>query len=630
MTIQEILKQYWNHDAFRPMQQEIIQSVLLGHDTLALLPTGGGKSVCFQVPALAKEGICIVVSPLIALMKDQVENLKAKGIEAVQVVSGMSKREIDLALDNCIYGAVKFLYLSPERLLSELVQERIKYMNVNLIAVDEAHCISQWGYDFRPPYLHIADLRELHPDVPVLALTATATAEVQVDVQQKLRFKSPNVFRKSFERKNLSYAVLNEENKSRKLLDIANGVKGCGIVYVRSRKETVEIAKFYNDNGIRADYYHGGLPTGERGSRQDNWVNNRTRIIVATNAFGMGIDKPDVRFVIHKDLPESLEAYYQEAGRAGRDEHKAYAVLLYSPADKYKEEKKFELNFPPIEEIKKVYHALGSYYQLAYGTGAGVSFDLDISDFCSRYSLDPVKTLSSLKFLEQDEYLAFNESVFLPSRFRFEVLNEQLYNFQIQNSGWDPFIKTLLRSYGGAFENYVRLREFDLARRTNMSTQQVIEGLKQLQEYGILNYLPQTDHPQVTYLRPRLKANELHINKRLIEERKANYRQKIEAVFAYSTHKKCRSQMLLAYFDETNVPKCGICDVCLAEKRRRNAAEIGDTITNEIVELLSVSSMDIGDLVTSLKSGMEKERMETIRLLLDAGKLKTDGVMYYL
>jgi len=612
------------------MQQEIIQSVLLGHDTLALLPTGGGKSVCFQVPALAKEGICIVVSPLIALMKDQVENLKAKGIEAVQVVSGMSKREIDLALDNCIYGAVKFLYLSPERLLSELVQERIKYMNVNLIAVDEAHCISQWGYDFRPPYLHIADLRELHPDVPVLALTATATAEVQVDVQQKLRFKSPNVFRKSFERKNLSYAVLNEENKSRKLLDIANGVKGCGIVYVRSRKETVEIAKFYNDNGIRADYYHGGLPTGERGSRQDNWINNRTRIIVATNAFGMGIDKPDVRFVIHKDLPESLEAYYQEAGRAGRDEHKAYAVLLYSPADKYKEEKKFELNFLPIEEIKKVYHALGSYYQLAYGTGAGVSFDLDISDFCSRYSLDPVKTLSSLKFLEQDEYLAFNESVFLPSRFRFEVLNEQLYNFQIQNSGWDPFIKTLLRSYGGAFENYVRLREFDLARRTNMSTQQVIEGLKQLQEYGILNYLPQTDHPQVTYLRPRLKANELHINKRLIEERKANYRQKIEAVFAYSTHKKCRSQMLLAYFDETNVPKCGICDVCLAEKRRRNAAEIGDTITNEIVELLSVSSMDIGDLVTSLKSGMEKERMETIRLLLDAGKLKTDGVMYYL
>jgi len=630
MTIQQILKQYWNHDAFRPMQQEIIQSVLLGRDTLALLPTGGGKSVCFQVPALAKEGICIVVSPLIALIKDQVENLKAKGIDAVSIVSGMSKREIDVALDNCVYGEVKFLYLSPERLLSDLVRERIKYMNVNLIAVDEAHCISQWGYDFRPPYLHIANLRELHPAVPVLALTATATAEVREDIQQKLLFKNQQVFQKSFERKSISYAVLHEENKSRKLLDIANGVKGCGIVYVRSRKETVEIAKFYNDNGIRADFYHAGLPMGERSSRQESWINNRTRIIVATNAFGMGIDKSDVRFVIHKDVPESLEAYYQEAGRAGRDEHRAYAVLLYNSADRYKEEKKFELNFPSVDEIKKVYNALANYYQLAYGAGAGVSFDLDVSAFCLRYSLDPVKTLNALKFLEQDEYLSFNESVFLPSRFRFEVMNEQLYNFQIQNSGWDPFIKTLLRSYGGAFENYIRLREFDLARRTNMSVQQVIDGLKQLQEMGILNYLQQTDYPQVTYLKSRQLPNELIINKRLIEERKANYRRKMEAVFAYSIHKKCRSQMLLAYFDEDNAGKCGICDICLEEKRQRNAAEIGDTITNEIAELLSGSPMDIGTLVTTLKSGMEKERMETIRLLLDAGKIKTDGAVYYL
>ena len=630
MTIQQILKQYWNHDTFRPVQEEIIKSVLLGHDTLALLPTGGGKSVCFQVPALAKEGICIVVSPLIALIKDQVENLKGKGIEAVSIVSGMSKREIDLALDNCIYNPVKFLYLSPERLLSDLVRERIKYMRVNLIAVDEAHCISQWGYDFRPPYLHIADLRELHPDVPVLALTATATLEVRDDIQQKLLFKRPNIFLKSFERKSISYVVQNEENKLRKLLDVANGVKGSGIVYVRSRKETAEIAKFLNENGIQADFYHAGLNVDERSKKQDNWLHNRCRVIVATNAFGMGIDKADVRFVVHKDLPESLEAYYQEAGRAGRDEHKAYAVLLYNAADKYKEEKKFELNFPSVDEIKKVYHCLANYYQLAYGAGTGVSLDLDISAFCAQYSLDPVKTLSALKFLEQDEYLSFNESVFLPSRFRFEVLNEQLYNFQIQNSGWDPFIKTLLRSYGGAFENYVRLREFDLARRTHMSTQQVIEGLKQLQEYGILNYLPQTDHPQVTYLKPRQHANELYINKRLIEERKANYRKKIEAVFAYSLHKRCRSQMLLAYFDESNAPKCGICDICLSEKRQRNAAEIGDVITNEIAELLSVSSLDIGGLVTTLKSGTEKERIETIRLLLDAGKIKTDGQLYYL
>jgi ATP-dependent DNA helicase RecQ len=625
MTIHQILKQYWNHDAFRPVQEEIIDAVLSGHDTLALLPTGGGKSVCFQVPAMAKEGICIVVSPLIALMKDQVENLKAKGIEAVSIVSGMSKSEIDIALDHCIYNPVKFLYLSPERLLSELVRERIKYMKVNLIAVDEAHCISQWGYDFRPPYLHIADLRELHPDVPVLALTATATAEVREDIQQKLGFKQPNIFQKSFERKNISYVVQNDENKLRKLLDIAKGVKGSGIVYVRSRKETAEIAKFYNDNGIKADYYHAGLEAGLRSQKQDNWKNNRNRIIVATNAFGMGIDKPDVRFVIHKDPPESLEAYYQEAGRGGRDEQKAYAVLLCNQADRYKQEKKFELSFPSVAEIKQVYHYLANYYQLAYEAGEGLSFDLDLGDFCSRFKLDVIKTLNALKFLEQDEYLSFNESVFLPSRFRFEVQNETLYNFQIQNPGWDPFIKTLLRSYGGSFENYVRLREFELARRTHMNVQQVIDGLKQLQGFKILSYHQQTDHPQVTYLKPRQQANALYINKKAIDERKETYRRKMEAVFAYATHKKCRSQMLLSYFDELNAEKCGVCDVCLDEKRQKNASEIFDDITNELVQLLASTPMDIGSLVTSTMIGTEKEKIDAVRQLLDAGKIKFSG-----
>src|ERR1700761_1639177 len=488
MTLQEILKQYWNHDTFRPMQEEIIQSVLIGRDTLALLPTGGGKSICFQVPALAKEGICIVISPLIALMKDQVENLKARGIEAVSIVSGMSRREVDIALDSCIYGQVKFLYLSPERLLSDLARERISYMNVNLIAVDEAHCISQWGYDFRPPYLHIADLRELHPNVPVLALTATATAEVCDDIQQKLLFKQPNIYRKSFERKNISYVVQHEENKLRKMLDIARGVKGSGIVYVRSRKETAEIAKFYDENGFSADFYHAGLTMEQRSKRQEDWQANRTRIIVATNAFGMGIDKPDVRFVIHKDPPESLEAYYQEAGRGGRDEQKAYGVLLYNYSDRLRELKKFEASFPTVAEVKQVYHHLANYYSLAYEAGDGLSFDLDLGDFCGRFKLDSIKTINALKFLEQDDYLSFNESVFLPSRFRFEISNEELYNFQIQNPGWDAFIKTLLRSYGGAFDNYVRIREFDISRRANMSVQQVIEGLKQLQEYGILTY----------------------------------------------------------------------------------------------------------------------------------------------
>jgi len=625
MTIHQLLKYYWNHDHFRPMQEEIIHAVLAGRDTLALLPTGGGKSICFQVPALVKEGICIVVSPLIALMKDQVENLQAKGIEAVSVVSGMSKREIDLALDNCIYKPVKFLYLSPERLLSELVRERIKYMNVNLIAVDEAHCISQWGYDFRPPYLHIADLRELHPDVPVIALTATATAEVREDIQEKLLFKNAAVFQKSFERKNISYVVQNEENKLRKLLDIARGVKGSGIVYVRTRKETAEIAKYYNDNGFKADFYHAGLDTGLRSQKQENWKSNRNRIIVATNAFGMGIDKADVRFVIHKDPPDSLEAYYQEAGRAGRDEHKAYAVLLCNAADRYKQEKKFELNFPSVAEIKQTYHYLANYYQLAYQAGEGISFDLDLGDLCSRFKLDAIKTIKALKFLEMDEYLAFNESVFLPSRFRFDVGNEQLYNFQIQNPGWDPFIKTLLRSYGGSFDNYVPIREFDIARRANMNVQQVVTGLKQLQEFKILHYFPQTDMPQVTWLKPRQEANALYINKKAIDDLKIVYRKKMEAVFAYAAHKKCRSQMLLAYFDEQHADKCGICDVCLDEKRQKYASEIVDDITNEVIQLLIANPHDLASLVTSTNIGTEKEKIDAIRLLLDAGKIKFAG-----
>ena len=630
MTIQEILKTYWNHDAFRPMQEDIIQSVLLGYDTLALLPTGGGKSVCFQVPAMAKEGICIVVSPLIALMKDQVENLKQKGIDAIAITAGMSKREIDMALDACVYNNVKFLYLSPERLLSELVQERIKYMQVCLFAVDEAHCISQWGYDFRPAYLHIADLREIHPEVPVLALTATATGEVRQDIQDKLQFKDARVFQKSFERKNLSYVVQNEENKFKKLLDVVKGVKGSGIVYVRSRRECAEIAKFYIDNGIRADFYHAGLTPDERSKKQESWKGNATRIMVATNAFGMGIDKPDVRFVIHKDPPESLEAYYQEAGRGGRDEKKAYAVLLYNSSDHTRQEKIFELSFPSVDEIKAVYHHLGSLYSVAYGAGEGLSFDLDVGAFCAKYKLDVVKTLNALKFLEQSEYLAFSESVFLPSRFRFEVRHDELYNFQIQNAGWDAFVKTLLRSYGGAFENYVRLKEFDVARRANLSVQQVIEGLKQLQQLNVLTYLPQNDQPQVTYLRPRQQNKELYIDKRYIEQRKAIYLKKMEAVFTYCTKKQCRSQQLLTYFDEPNAEKCGVCDVCLEEKRRQSAVDVTDDITNEVVQLLTTESLDIGSLISSMKTGTEKERLDTVRLLLDAGKLKFNGEHYYL
>jgi ATP-dependent DNA helicase RecQ len=630
MTIQEILKHYWKHEHFRPVQEEIIQSVLLGYDTLALLPTGGGKSICFQVPALAKPGICLVVSPLIALMKDQVENLLARDIPAVSITSGMSKREVDIALDDCVYNEVKFLYLSPERLLSELVQERIRYMNVNLIAVDEAHCISQWGYDFRPPYLHIADLRLIHPDVPVLALTATATAEVRDDIQEKLLFKRPNVFQKSFERANLAYVVEHQENKHQKMLDVVKGVGGSGIVYVRTRKETFDIAQLLNQQGYSADYYNGGLEAQQRAQKQEKWKSGETSVMVATNAFGMGIDKADVRFVIHKDAPESLEAYYQEAGRAGRDGKKAYGVLLYNHSDRFKLEKRFELSFPTIDEIKKVYHQLGNYYQLAYDAGAGISFDLNLSDFCTKYQLDAVKTLNALKFLERSEYLAFTESVFLPSRFRFEVTHQELYNFQIQYSAWDPFVKTLLRSYSGAFESYVGLREFDLANRMGLSVQQLIEGLHQLQQMQVLNYLPQTDKPQVTYILPRQDIKNVQIDSHYIEQRKQVFRQKMEAVFHYAEAKNCRSRMLLAYFDEPNAHKCGICDVCRAEKRAENSEDIKAGITDEIVTLLTSGHLTLDVLVRSIQSGIVKERIEMIRLLLDAGKIKSDGEKYYL
>jgi ATP-dependent DNA helicase RecQ len=630
MTIQQILQHYWKHEAFRPMQQPIIEAVMQGQDALALLPTGGGKSVCYQVPALAMDGICIVVSPLIALMKDQVDNLQAKGIEALAIVSGMGKREVDIALDNCIYGPVKFLYLSPERLVSELVQERIKYMKVNLIAVDEAHCISQWGYDFRPPYLHIADLRQLHPKVPILALTATATAEVREDIQDKLLFKERNVFQQSFERKNISYRVQHEENKLRRMLEVARSVNGSGIVYVRSRKETTELSKFFNDHNIPADYYHAGLSGDTRTSKQEQWKNNHIRIIVATNAFGMGIDKPDVRFVMHKDLPESLEAYYQEAGRGGRDEQKAYAILLYNELDRQKQQRKFEVSFPSVEEIKQVYHYLANYYQLAYGAGEGLSFDLDLAEFSSRFKLDALKSLNALKFLEQGEYLSFNESVFLPSRFQFEIGHDELYNFQIQNPAWDPFVKTLLRSYGGAFDNYARIREFDIARRTNLSVQQVTEALEQLNAFEVISYLPQTDKPQVTYLKPRQTSANLWIDRQNLEMRRAGYLKKMEAMLSYTETPKCRSQQLLAYFNEPGAPKCGICDVCLREKRQQNAGQIQSQITDEIMQVLTSAPHSLEQLVLALKHGKSPERLIAIRQLLDAGRIKTNGEKYYL
>ena len=486
MTAAEILKKYWGFDNFRPLQDEIVQSVLSGKDTLALLPTGGGKSICFQVPAMVMDGICIVVSPLIALMKDQVENLKARGIEAIAIYAGMGKREIDILLDNCIYGNIKFLYLSPERLLAQKVRDRIAYMNVNLIAIDEAHCISQWGYDFRPPYLKVKELRAILPNKPILALTATATAFVKQDIIEKLEMKDAQVFVKSFARRNLSYVVSDLEDKHRKLIEIVKNVKGCGLVYVRNRRETAEIAHFLQRNGIAADFYHAGIEKDLRFKKQEDWKKDIIRIMVATNAFGMGIDKPNVRFVVHLDLPDSLEAYYQEAGRAGRDENRAFAVLLANQSDQLILNAKYADSFPTIDEIKKIYHHLGSYFQLAYGAGEGLSFEFDIADFCKKFSLGVIKTLASLKFLERDGYVTLSENIFLQSRIMFTASHEDVYRFQIENSTYDSLIKTIQRSYGGAFDAYVKIKEADLSNRLRISYQDVITHLNRLQQLQVL------------------------------------------------------------------------------------------------------------------------------------------------
>lgn len=627
MSIHKILQQYWRYPHFRPLQEDVINHVLEGNDTLALMPTGGGKSICFQVPALAKEGICIVVTPLIALMKDQVENLRSKGIEAVAIFAGMSKREVDICLDNCIYGKIKFLYLSPERLMSELVRERIRYMKVNLFAIDEAHCISQWGYDFRPPYLHLAELRDLHPEVPFLALTATATEKVILDIQEKLHFKikrdgSTAVFTKSFVRDNLAYMALKEEHKTRRLVNIIRNTGGSGIVYVRNRKETQEIARFLIAEGISASFYHAGLSTPERAKKQEAWKKNELQVMVATNAFGMGIDKPDVRFVVHVDIPDTLEAYYQEAGRAGRDEKKSYAVLLYNEADKLRIQKNFELSFPTVKEIVQIYYHLGNYFQLAYGAGQYLSFEFDIGDFCNRYQLEPLKTISALKFLERDEWLVVSENVYIPSRLRFDVGSHDLYSFQVAHANLDGFIKTILRAYGGAFDYFVPFRESDLAKKANLSTNEVAKRLQDLQQYQIITYLPQTDKPQLQFLQPRSDSQHLNINRKHIENRKAIGEEQLRAVLNYLKEDGCRSQKLLYYFGEKNSKACEICDYCLRNNKKTKQEELENKLIIEINNLLVIEPLGLDELVEGLQNGNEKERITLIRNLVDTGKLK--------
>ncbi|MBL1411264.1 RecQ family ATP-dependent DNA helicase [Sphingobacterium faecale] len=621
-----ILKQYWGYDGFRPLQEEIISSVLNGRDTLALMPTGGGKSICFQIPALMQEGICVVISPLIALMKDQVEQLRGRGIEAIAIYSGMGYREIDIALDNCIFGKIKFLYLAPERLYSDLVRERLRYMKVNLWAIDEAHCISQWGYDFRPSYLQIAQLRELHPKVPFLAVTATATPHVIVDIQEQLGFVSPHVLSRSFARVNLGYMALEEENKMNRMLRIVKKVGGTGVVYVRNRRETQEVARFLLNHGVPADYYHAGLGMKERSAKQDAWSSNKMRVIVATNAFGMGIDKSDVRFVIHLDIPDSLEAYYQEAGRAGRDEKKAFPVLLYQQADRDRLWTNLENSFPEVSFIQQVYHYLANYYQIAYGSGQGLFFDFDIVEFSKKYTLDLLQTLSALKFLERDGWISLSEAVYIPSRFKFEVDFQELYKFQVQSAKYDPIIKAVLRTYGGVFDFYIPINEYEFAKKLKVPYEVIVELLQGLEKQQIGSYLKSTDKPQLQFLQSRVDYKNLYIDTDFLRERRQIKERQVKAVYAYLDEEMCRSQALLSYFGELESEVCGVCDLCLS----RNFKEEQELkIEQGIRVLLLEKPLELHELIDGIPVSDDNRRIQVLRRLVDLERVEVRDSLYY-
>lgn len=616
------LRQYWGYNDFRPLQEDIIQSVLDGYDTLALMPTGGGKSLCFQVPGLMMEGVCLVISPLIALMKDQVENLKLRKIKAFAVHSGMSREEIDLALNNCLFNEGKFLYISPERLETDNFRQIINKLKINLIAVDEAHCISQWGYDFRPPYLKIAAIRSLLPGVPVLALTATATSEVVNDIQLRLHFRNGKVFRKSFERKNLAYLVIHDENKQGRLLNICNRVKGPGVVYVNRRKKTKDIAEFLNKNHIPAGYYHGGLDPKLRNQKQNDWMTGKTRIIVATNAFGMGIDKPDVRFVVHLDIPDTLEAYFQEAGRAGRDEKKSFAVMLCQKSDETDAVARYQMAYPSVETIRNVYLALGNYYQIAVGSGKNLSFDFDFDDFCRQYRFKSSIAYNSLKFVEKEGYLYLDEDLTSPPRIHFKMSRNDLYRFQVENAALDDFIKLLLRSYSGVFQDFVRIAESDIAVRSGLSEADVIKCLRFLDKSKVLTYIPRKNQPKMVFLFDRIDEKDLIISPENYSERKKTAFSKLQSILKYvKTSNRCRSNMLLNYFSDTTSRRCGICDYCL----RRNKLGISDLEFNSILQKIKPELLSQNltlDEIMNLSSPANPEKvLAVLRWLVDNQKI---------
>ena len=625
-----ILKQYWGYDRFRGIQEDIIDSISKNKDTLGLMPTGGGKSITFQVPALAKEGMCLVITPLIALMKDQVQNLKKRGIKALAIYSGMSRQDIIITLENCIFGNYKFLYISPERLDTEIFRTKLRKMHISMITVDESHCISQWGYDFRPAYLKIAEIRELLPDVPVLALTATATPEVVKDIQARLHFRHKNVFRMSFERNNLAYIVRKTENKTAELLHILRSMPGSAIVYVRNRRRTKEITELLNNEHITADFYHAGLDDATKDIRQHRWQSGESRVMVATNAFGMGIDKPDGRIVIHMDLPDSIEAYFQEAGRAGRDGQKAYAVILYAKSDKTTLHKRIPDTFPEKEYIRDVYEHLQYYYQMAMGDGLDCVREFNIEDFCRKFKYFPVPVDSALRILTQAGYLEYTAEQDSTSRILFTIRRDELYRLREMGEDMDRLIQAVLRSYTGVFTDYTYINEDSLAIRTGLTRRQIYEMLVHLAKLRIVSYIPHKKTPYIIYTRERVEAQRIHISPEVYEHRKARYETRINAMLDYVTNNTvCRSRMLLDYFGERNEHNCGQCDTCISLRSKSKVSEQPDreTLCAKVCGILSRESLTPAGLLKQLP--MDKELLtEILHRLSDEGKIiAVDGIL---
>ena len=625
MRYREILAKYWGFREFRPLQEEIIRSVASGKDTVGLMPTGGGKSVTFQVYSLSTDGLCLVITPLIALIKDQVESLRAKKIKVLAIYSGMTRREINIALNNAIFGDYKFLYISPERIATERFREYLIRMKLNLITVDEAHCISQWGYDFRPSYLKIAEVRAMFPDVPVLALTATATAKVVNDIQEKLIFREKNVLQKSFRRDNLVYMVRNKEDKLGYLINTLLKAKGTGIIYVSTRKKSGEVALLLQQQKISADFYHAGLDSHLRSSKQDKWMSGETRVIVATNAFGMGIDKPDVRFVIHLDLPDSLEAYFQEAGRGGRDGKKSVAVMLYNSSDKRRLHKMVTDSFPAIDVIRNIYNSIGNYLLIAIGGGKEMIYDFHIEDFAKKFNFQQTAVYHSLKILERQGYLEYVDNVDGASRIYFVTRRDDLYKVQTENADLDDFIKLILRSYTGVFTDYINIDEKLLSRRAKLTEDEVYQKLKKLSQMKIIHYIPQKKVPVVTYETERIEGNRIHITPENYQNRKLHYQKQVDSVIDYaSDNNECRSVNLLKYFDQFDSEPCGNCDVCKGDHESGISFADFNRVSGKIKAVLKTESYPVDQIVKHVNEH-EKIIISVSRWLLDHGTIVSDA-----